>query len=406
MITIYDDKADCCGCGACSNVCPKQAISMELDENGFIYPYIDDKLCMECGACKRVCAFQNENEENTLKSVFAAARKNNDKVKQSASGGIFGAFAEQILRKGGVVFGSAMIYEEGKLIVKHKEVDNINDLSILLGSKYVQSSIINIFPDVKQRLLEGKYVLFSGTPCQVASIKSYLKKDYENLLTVDIICHGVPSEKFFQDYISTLSLKIKEKIIDFKFRDKTNGWGLNAKAIYKDSDGKIKNRRIACNESSYYDMFLKSEIYRENCYSCPYANRKRIGDITIGDYWGIEREHPELLVDNGGFLDVKKGVSVIIINSKSGERWFNKLCEELNYYPSEYEKAAKVNTQLREPSSYSINRDKILRLYRTKGYSSVENYFLLRRYRMKIIRKVGKFIPKRIKKSIKKVVGK
>lgn len=173
------------------------------------------------------------------------------------------------------------------------------------GSKYVQSSLGNIFKDVQKKLKNDIFVLFSGTPCQVDALKSYLRKDYPNLLTVDIICHGVPSEQFLIDYIHYTEKKIGGEISEFKFRDKSSGWGYNLTAKYIQVDGSTKYYRTASSDSSYFDMFINSIALRENCYHCKYTNGKRTGDITIGDYWGIGDEHPETLEQNGGRLSEK-----------------------------------------------------------------------------------------------------
>ena len=318
MIELFAEKKDCCGCGACMNICPKTAIHMEKDEYGFVYPRIDTEKCVECGACKKVCAFQNEAARRQPQRVYAIASKNNDLIKKSASGGLFATMAMYVLEQGGCVYGAVMQHEEHGLYTRHVCCKTKEELYRLQGSKYVQSSLGNIFKDVKTKLENDILVLFSGTPCQVDALKSYLRKDYLNLLTVDIICHGVPNEQFFNDYIHYTEKKIGGEIKEFKFRDKSAGWGLNARAKYTNDKGEEANYSVSYLESSYYDLFLSAKIYRENCYKCPYATGNRCGDITIGDYWGIEDEHPETLVHNGGRLSEKSGISVSLLNSDKG----------------------------------------------------------------------------------------
>ena len=199
MIELFAEKKNCCGCGACMNVCPKSAIHMEKDEYGFVYPEINIEQCVECGACKRVCAFQNKTTQNKPQRVLAIAGKNDSLVKKSASGGLFATIALAVLEQGGCVYGAVMLHENHKLRIHHVCCETKEELERLQGSKYVQSSLGSIFKDVQEKLKKGKTVLFSGTPCQVDALKSYLRKDYEKLLTVDIICHGVPSEQFFND---------------------------------------------------------------------------------------------------------------------------------------------------------------------------------------------------------------
>lgn len=374
-ITLFTEKSQCCACGACLNICPKNAIKMQNDEYGFPYPIIDEDKCIKCGACKKVCAFQHTEEKNIPKEVYAASREDNEKIRKSASGGIFAVFAEYVLSHEGVVFGAAMRYKEGRLVPEHIEVKEIEQLDEILGSKYIQSSIGTTYKLSKKYLNEGKLVLFSGTPCQIAGLKSFLGKEYENLLTIDIICHGVPSADLFKGYITYLEHKFGQSIIDFKFRDKCKGTGYNAKIVLKDKNGNITSKYISCKDSSYYSLFLKSESCRENCYCCKYANIHRVGDITIGDYWGIQEEHPESLIQNGGSLDEKRGISVIIVNTNNGVKWLQKCKNKLIVYPSDVKKVAKKNTQLRKPSSYGKHRDRILNIYKEVGYEAVEKYY-------------------------------
>ena len=350
------------------NVCPKSAIHMEKDEYGFVYPEINIEQCVECGACKRVCAFQNKTTQNKPQRVLAIAGKNDSLVKKSASGGLFATIALAVLEQGGCVYGAVMLHENHKLRIHHVCCETKEELERLQGSKYVQSSLGSIFKDVQEKLKKGKTVLFSGTPCQVDALKSYLRKDYEKLLTVDIICHGVPSEQFFNDYIHYTEKNLGGEILDFKFRDKSMGWGLNAKADYVNATGKINGYSVSYLDSSYYDLFLNAKIYRENCYHCPYATQKRVGDITIGDYWGIEDEHPEVLLQNGGSLSEQTGISVMMLNTDKGADFFESVKDQFTYYESTFEKAAKRNTQLVHPVKHTKAREKVLKLYKKWGY--------------------------------------
>ena len=234
---LYPDKSKCCGCGSCAASCPKNAISMKNDENGFRYPVIDPEKCVDCGICLRSCAFQNIKETNIPLAVDAAVRKDREKLKKSASGGMFAVIAEKIISQGGAVYGCSMERVGGKLYPMHRKAENLRELSSLLGSKYVQSDLGNVFGDIKKELLTERKVLFCGTPCQVAGLKGFLKKDYENLLTLDLICHGVPSAKMFQDYIAHTEQKRKIKIENFRFRAKTGRTGLSGEIIYTDGKG-------------------------------------------------------------------------------------------------------------------------------------------------------------------------
>ena len=370
-IKLFEDKKDCCACGACLNICPKQAIFMQKDEYGFLYPQIDESKCIKCRLCLKTCAFQNSELKNIPIKTYAAQSDNTD-LKESASGGIFASIATNVLREGGVVYGAAMEMENDKLTVRHIAVENDADLIKLQGSKYVQSSTEKIYQDVKKKLNDNRLVLFSGTPCQVDGLNSYLGKTYDNLITIDIICHGVPNNQMFQDYIALLEEKYKDKIIDFKFRDKTKGWGLTAKGY----TAKGYTAIIPANVSSYYYMFLKSYIYRDSCYSCKYACKNRCGDITIGDYWGIERAHPEVLKENDYRLDYKNGISCLIVNTEHGIKVLEKYKRYLRLLDSDFIEAAKYNKQLKEHSKCNLEyRSEILNVYK-KDYMKLEKMFI------------------------------
>ena len=403
-VVLFDKKENCCACGACYNICPKNAIEMVVDEYGFKYPKIDYTKCISCGACKRVCAFQNVIEKNEPLQVVAAARKDENKIMKSASGGIFAVFAEYFLSIGGIVYGAALVKENNTLVPKHIGIDELKDLPKLLGSKYVQSDIGNVYKEIRTLLNNKKQILFSGTPCQVAGLKAFLGKKYENLFTIDIICHGVPNAEFLKGYLEILEKKFNGEILDFKFRDKKDGWGpyILSADILKQNKLQRERKYIYLDESTYANMFLYTDILRLNCYKCKYTNKHRTGDITIGDYWGIEKEHPELLKVNGGLLDTKKGISAIIINTEKGKSEIERLGQDIVYFDTTYEKVASANTQLREPSKYGKYRDKIMEEYKIGGFNKVDEYYykkVLRKIAIK--KKIKKFVPKFLWKKIK-----
>lgn len=361
---LYSNKRDCCGCGACMNICPKGAISMQEDEAGFVYPHIDETLCIRCGRCKSVCAFQNCPEQNQPRTTYAAIAKNKTMRENSASGGVFSALAQKILREGGVVAGAAM---GNDFSVKHIFVDSEKDLVQLQGSKYTHSSTEHTFETAQKLLKAGKKVLYSGTPCQIAGLKGYLGKDYENLITVDLVCHGVPSNRMFKDYIDCLGKTYGGTVSEFKFRDKRIGWGINGSANV--SGKKIKIWQSA---SSYLFYFTRCWLYRENCYCCKYACSHRPADLTIGDFWGIEKQHPEFL--GKGNWEENRGISVLIVNTEKGENLLSETEDSLDLRVSSFEKAAADNGQLRQPSSKG-KRDEIIKLYCDKGWTALEKRF-------------------------------
>ena len=303
--------------------------------------------------------------------------------------------AMHVLEQGGCVYGAVMQHEEHELHIRHVCCETREELYRLQGSKYVQSSLGNIFKDVQKKLKNDIFVLFSGTPCQVDALKSYLRKDYPNLLTVDIICH---------DYIHYTQKKIGGEISEFKFRDKSSGWGYNLTAKYIQVDGSTEYYRTASSDSSYFDMFINSIALRENCYHCKYTNGKRTGDITIGDYWGIEEEHPETLEQNGGRLSEKNGISVSLINSDKGIVFFDEIKEQFDYYESTFEKAAKRNTQLVHPVKLTKARKNVLDMYRKWGYGAVEFYFWCRIPKQKAKNIVRRILPKETRQKIKQML--
>lgn len=273
---------------------------MKPDADGFLYPEIDPNKCVECGVCKRVCKYKT-SDLNAVESTYAVTNRDEKQIMKAASGGLFSAAASAILSDGGCVFVATLTFDSGHPDTHHIMVENKEELWKLQGSKYVQSRIGRTYQQAKECLQNGRTVLFSGTPCQIAGLKSYLGKVYENLYTMDLICHGVPSAEFFDGYIQELNKKYRGKVTEYKFRDKTKGWGMNTAFEIVRGDKKTTIFKTA-KVQSYLSLFYDYKIFRENCYSCPYAGSSRVGDMTIGDYWGIENEHPEL--DHTQFVEV------------------------------------------------------------------------------------------------------
>ena len=308
------DKSKCYSCHSCVLSCPKNAIRMQETSEGFLYPDVNAE-CVHCGICVRACpALTPPAIDVFKKECYCAYLLDNEKRMQSTSGGVFSGLAEKIILDGGIVFGAAY---DTDLNVSQIAVDNLNDLQKLKGSKYVESYTGDSFKQVKLFLDKGRSVLYSGTPCMIAGLKTFLGKTYENLITVDIICHGVPSRKLFRKYLEWLGKKYRGKIIYYGFRDKdVGGWSCGGKAKTK-----TKTKTIAGSCDPYYASFLRGETYRESCYTCPFANTQRIGDITLGDFWGVERFYPE--------IDRTKGVSCVIVNSCKGQAFFDSVKEIL-----------------------------------------------------------------------------
>lgn len=345
MDKLYNNDSSCCGCQACLNVCLQSAISMREDAYGFKYPSINQEKCINCGACLKKCDFQKTGNQGVFLNypikAYAAYHRENATLKNSTSGGVFTAFAEYVLAKGGSVFGCVIDEEFNVKLVRS---DTLEGIEPMRGSKYLQSEIGFIYREVKTILKEGKMVLFTGTPCQVAALKSYLgNSDTKNLITIDLICHGVPSIKSFKLYISLLDgLNKKTKIKEYKFRSKEYGWGLKTSAIEIISEKKGKrHRQIVLSKNDFYKSnYLSWNSIRISCASCKYANNNRVGDFTMGDYWGWEK----LGVD----IPTIQGLSVLFVNTPKWTHLLNSI--NMNLIDTPIDVALKGNGALNQPT--------------------------------------------------------
>lgn len=341
MIEIQD-KTNCMGCHACYNKCPVKAIEMVEDDKGFKYPNVNKEKCINCGLCEKVCPILNKNKIENKPKAFAVKNRNEEIREQSSSGGMFTLLAESVIKDGGVVFG-AEFDESWKL--KHTCAETIEVLQKFRGSKYLQSTIGDTYKNVKELLTEGRKVLFTGTPCQIEGLKSYLEKEYENLLTQDIICHGVPSPKIHDRYIKSIMRRYKAKNIEnITHRTKVKGWKNWCVRIKLDNKEYIKSH----NEDIYMQAFLQNITLRESCYNCQFKKKNRISDITLADFWGIEKVVPE--------MDDDKGTSLVIINSKKGQKIFDELKEKIIYKEVDFEKSITDNTSMTASSKENPNR--------------------------------------------------
>lgn len=356
-MNLVEKKSNCTGCGACSVLCPSSAIKMREDEKGFLYPEIMNKYCTNCGICKRNCPnLAERNNQNENIEIYAMKNKEENIRKSSSSGGVFYEYAKSILDENGVVYGAA--YNQFNE-VEHIRVDSKENIYKLQGSKYTQSTIINTYEQVKKDLQNGKKVLFSGTPCQIAGIKAYIAKkriDTENFYTCDIICHGVPSPKIFKEYLKELENKYKSKIKKINFRHKEHQNTQITRIEFE--NGEYYQSDIYSRNNQYWNLFIGNYILRESCYECKYANLNRLGDITLGDFWGIEKS-----IQN---FDDNKGVSLVLINSEKGKEIFKKIKDKFDI-----EKSCKENclqNNLIKPSEKNNNYDKFWEEYLKFGY--------------------------------------
>jgi coenzyme F420-reducing hydrogenase beta subunit len=369
---------------------------MIADVDGFVFPKVDEAKCIRCQKCRRVCAFQNVPvDDRKPLATYAAINKDMSSLLKSTSGGVFFALASWVFRERGVVFGCA--YNDD-MEPQHICVDDLVDARKLQGSKYVQSKTNVAYKEVQRYLSEGKWVLFTGTPCQVAALKSFLGKDYDRLVTADLICHGVPSVSFFKGYICHLEKKYKGRVIELRFRDKARGWGLVGKLVYH-KNGKLYEKPISPKMSYYYHYFLKGYTYRESCYECKYACASREGDLTLGDFWGIREAHPE--------VETKSGVSVLMVNTLKGEELIGDLSEQLALTPSTFEKASKKNNQLNRPTAKPQGRDAVLQAWHDGGHQAVARMFYRQHWRTIMKLRLNAITPPFAKSIMKKFfVGK
>lgn len=365
------DASVCTGCKACGNVCGVSAINFVENKEGFFYPQINESTCVKCGKCMVACPVLHSDKilkHNVQNKLYAAWAKDDNLRLKSSSGGLFSIFAEHILSCGGIVFGAMM---DDNMKVFHVGIEYIEDLYKLRGSKYVQSDIRNVFKEAKCCLKTGRKVLFTGTPCQVAGLYASLgkMKDNDNLFTVDIICHGVPSQKSFDYYISQLNNRLNDtKIVRFSFRD-AGGWSCSCSCSCSSGN----TYKIGYKDNLYMQLFLKSLLHRESCYTCTYASMKRVSDITIGDFWGIGSKVP---FDH----DVSKGCSLMIINTGKGEMILDKIKSKIFMEERLISEAIVVNEQLREPCRRPAKRSEIYDYLYTHDYLEVGRRYVYTPY--------------------------
>lgn len=377
------------------------AISMHEDECGFVFPRIDAGACVRCGRCKQVCGFQRKLGQVTGERSYAAATVEGQ-IERSASGGVFGALARATVARGGVVFGCA--YEQGEdgLLVRHRAARTEEELEGLYGSKYVQSSASACFGEVERELKGGREVLFSGTPCQVAGLRGYLGRSYDGLLTVDIVCHGVPNERMLREYLRSLEWS-GGRVTDARFRPKRDGWSESLQLEIVRADG--SREWIPSGRSSYYDCFLRLETLRDSCYACPFAGSLRPGDLTIGDFWGVEEVRPDLLDDAGGPFSLRCGVSCLLVNTDAGARRLEELGEKIVREPVAFEDVALRNDQLRHPAEKPTSRATCLAAFADGGWDAVEVLWRRAARRRRVLQAAKSCAPGPLKRMVKRLLG-
>ncbi len=382
MIQITD-KSQCCGCTACASICAHDAITMQPDAMGFLYPVVDTDKCVDCGLCEKVCDF-NDHYDTDLNlpqpDAYAARHKDMKEVETSRSGAAFIAISDYVLENGGVVYGAG--YTDHFRVV-HKRATTKEERDEFKGSKYVQSNMNTVFRQVKKDLKDGLTVLFSGTPCQTAGLNSYIgKKLREHLILVDIVCHGVPGPYLWRDYIAYLEKKQGDKICWVNFRDKQEyGWKAHHETFEFVNSGKM----------SFTYLFYQHIMFRPSCGRCHYANTRRPSDITIADFWGWEKTDSNINKDD-------KGVSLILINTDKGRRLFNVVREHMTIIPAKLENCIQPN--LRYPSVFNPKWKSFEKDYENKGFE-----YVMKKYNEDNWRKRFHKFAWRVNRKIKKTLG-
>ncbi len=342
MIALYHQKSQCTGCQSCANACPSGAITMVADSEGFLYPTIDGDRCTECGLCQKICHKEIEKQEDPR--AYGAYCKDLDLRLKSSSGGLFSVFAEKILQMNGVVVGAAMA--EDFKSVEHCFAENEEEMARLRGSKYMQSNIGDAYSRAEQLLKQGKIVYFSGTPCQIEGLYRYLRKDYDNLYTQDLICHGAPSPLVWRKYAQEQEKNRKASIRAVSFRNKSYGWKRYALRI--DFDGEKSPHCEETSKDPYLRGFMSHNFLRPSCHQCQYKTKFRSADITLADFWGAGEVCPE--------LDDDKGLSLVILHSPKGMALWESIQEKIVVKSVDLDEAVRYNPAMFRSSSAGKNR--------------------------------------------------
>ena len=378
------DKSKCCGCTACESICSHQAISMEADELGFLYPRVEEGKCVDCGLCSKVCQFQetyNRWQNYDTPKVYAIRNKHHDILSNSQSGAAFYTFSEVCLREGYVIYGAVL--DEAYRVI-HLRGTSSEERDRMLNSKYVQSDIQGIYKAVKNDLRNGEHVLFSGTPCQVAGLKAFLgQRWHKNLITIDLVCHAVPSPKVWKSYVEWIEKKYGSKVESCRFRDKQFGWNTHFET-FQLANGTFLKR------STFRDLFYAHYMVRESCSNCPFTNLKRVGDVSIGDFWGWFSISTE-------FND-NKGVSLLLVNSDTGKALLDRCKAELEIVESDTVKC--LQPQLKEPIRLNPRYNQFVRDFCQKGFNYVGKKYADMGWRYK--RTQG---TEWLKRMVKKITG-
>lgn len=348
-------KEDCVGCNACVQRCPVQCINFNPDREGFRYPTVDLDRCIDCGLCEKVCPVINQDDPKRPLASYASKSQDADELDGSSSGGVFGLIAKKILEDGGVVFGAAF---ESDMSVAHRSVANIKDLTRIQRSKYSQSVIGTTYKEAESELKSGKRVLFSGTPCQIAGLRLFLRKDYSNLITVDVACHSVPSPLVWKTFIDS---KKDIAFDEVNFRDKKNGWLGYGFSLSQDG---IEVFYEKSSNNPFMKGFLKDLYTRPSCSECPAKEGRSGSDITLADFWGIDNVLPD--------FDFSKGASAVIVNTEKGESLFDDIITLTESKGVEYDDIISRNTALVKSAVFPKQRAEFWTRFPREGMNCIK----------------------------------
>ena len=367
MLTNIDKT--CNGCMACSNVCPVNCIQMETDKEGFWYPTIQIEQCIDCNRCNEVCPLGKERKADTVQVAYAAINQDEQTRLHSSSGGVFPELAKVVIENGGVVIGPDF---DEQWDLRHVEIENQEHIKRLCGSKYVQSKIGESYKAVKKNLADGRIVLFTGTPCQIAGLKGYLGKDYEQLICQDIACHGVASPKVLKEYLAFREKKAHAKVRKMSFRHKVYGWQAFSMLLEYDNEKKY----VGCNaEDLYLRMFINDFSLRPSCYACHFKGIDRLADITLADYWGVWN------IEQG--MDDDLGTSLVIVHSEKGQQLWNAVKHLFRWKLTDMQKAAEYNSALLHSVAKPEKREAFFNDIDATGFTyAIEKYQHISKLRM------------------------